>query len=424
MKTLELNAAMASATPPDWSGAVWVGNLDVAALGDVESVRLRGSEGYTRARFLVREGSAVRGFIELDAPDGLIGRAAIDQAITALPRAAVRIDNAPLPSITVVVCTRDRASLLRAALTAILSLDYADFNVVVVDNASRTSETHNLVEAEFTGPSVTLVTEPIPGLSYARNTGLHAATGEIVCFTDDDVIVDPDWLTELAAGFARVPNVDCVTGLVPSGELRTRTQGYFDGRVSWSRNLEFRTYSLAHPPPDLPMFPFSIGEFGTGANFALRRAAALELGGFDTALGVGTRTGGGEDIDMFTRVILDGRILVMQPSAIVWHRNRDDLPALRVQARGYGTGLGAWITKLLLNPRTARMVLVRSPHALKRLISLARRKPAAFEAVTATERDEWDREISRVGWLELFSVARGPLSYALQRRSGESTTRR
>jgi GT2 family glycosyltransferase len=423
VKTLELRAAMASSDPPDWSGAMWVGNLDEAALGDVEQIHLQKSEGYTRARLLVRSGSAVRGFIELNTVNGLIWRADLERATGALPQPPQRTDDAQLPTITVIVCTRDRGALLRDALTAVLALDYSNFDVIVVDNASRTSETRDLVEREFAGTRVSLVSERIPGLSRARNTGLRAATGEIVAFTDDDVIVDRAWLTELAVGFFRVPNVDCVTGLVPSGELRTRAQGYFDGRVSWSKNLDSRTYCLADPPIDLPMFPFSIGEFGTGANFALRRAAALELGGFDTALGVGTRTGGGEDIDMFTRVILGGHALVTQPSAIVWHRHRDDLAALRVQARGYGTGLGAWITKVLLNPRTARMALARSPHALGRLISLAWRKPTPPDGCATTVPDEWDREISRVGWLELVSVVRGPLSYALQRRSGEGVMR-
>jgi glycosyltransferase involved in cell wall biosynthesis len=419
VKTLELNAAMTSSNPPDWSGAVWVGTLDTAAFGDAERLHLQSSAGYTKARLLVRDGTAVRGFIELEAPNGVITRSALDRALDALPRVAPRDVAAHPPTITVIVCTRDRASQLRGALEAILALDYPNFDVLVVDNASRTSDTRDLVQNEFATSAVTLVSEPIPGLSRARNAGLRAATGEIVAYTDDDVIVDPAWLAELAAGFSRAPNVDCVTGLVPSGELRTPAQGYFDGRVSWSKNLEPRIYSLADPPADLPMFPFSIGEFGTGANFALRRRAALELGGFDNALGVGTRTGGGEDIDMFTRVILDGRILVMQPSAIVWHRHRDDLAALRLQARGYGTGLGAWITKLLLNPRTARMALVRSPHALSRLVSLAWRKPAPSEGERPTEPDEWDREISRVGWLELFSVARGPLGYLLERRSAK-----
>lgn len=417
MKTLKLKAAMLSSHPPDWPGAMWVGDLDTAALKDAEHICLQASAGYTRARLLVRDGAAVRGFIELEAPDGQISRSALDRAIATLPRAAPRGAPVHLPTITVIVCTRDRASQLRDALQAILALNYANFDVVVVDNASRTPETRELVKSEFAEARVSLITETIPGLSRARNTGLRAATGEIVAYTDDDVIVDSDWLTELAAGFARGPSIDCVTGLVPSGELRTRAQGYFDGRVSWSNNLLPRTYSLADPPADLPMFPFSIGEFGTGANFALRRRAALDLGGFDTALGVGTRTGGGEDIDMFTRVILDGRTLVMQPSAIVWHRHRDDIAALRLQARGYGTGLGAWLTKLLLNPRTARMALVRSPHALSRLISLAWRKPASSRAEGPAATAEWDREISRVGWLELLCVARGPFSYALQRRS-------
>jgi hypothetical protein len=191
--------------------------------------------------------------------------------------------------------------------------------------------------------------------------------------------------------------------------------------VSWSNNLHPKIFSLAQPPNDLPMFPFCIGEFGTGANFALRRSAALRLRGFDTAFGVGTRTGGGEDIDMFTRVILGGGTLVMQPSAIVWHRHRDDLDALKVQARGYGIGLGAWLTKILLNPKTARLALARSPHAVARLVSLAWRKPEGASQRPAQPGDrpeEFERQTSRVGWLELLSVARGPLRYGLQRLQG------
>lgn len=408
---------MESSTRPEWPGASWVGSVYSDALNHHDSVQLRASDGYTRARLLVKDGPLVRGFVDVDVVDGVVDYAALQHGISSLPQAVQRIPASDPPTITVVICTRDRASQLRGALRAVLDIDYPHFDVVVVDNASRTSDTADLVHKEFAVPSVTLISEPTPGLSHARNSGLRAARGEIVAYTDDDVVVDPQWLTELAAGFDRVLGVDCVTGLVPSGELRTRTQGYFDSRVSWSKNLVPRTFSLKNPPADLPMFPFSIGEFGTGANFALRRSAALELGGFDAALGVGTRTGGGEDLDIFTRVLLDGRTLVTQPSAIVWHRHRDDLAALRVQARGYGTGLGAWITKLAMNPRTARMALTRSPHAMRRLISLAWRKPAPERGVLPEKRNAWDREIAKVGWLELFSVARGPLSYILQLRA-------
>src|SRR5687767_1821551 len=94
---------------------------------------------------------------------------------------------------------------------------------------------------------------------------------------------------------------------------------------------------MADPPADPPTFPFCVGAFGTGANFALDRRTALALGAFDPALGVGTRTGGGEDIDMFTRVIREGHSLVVQPSAIVWHRHRAEPEDLIVRAPGART---------------------------------------------------------------------------------------
>lgn len=418
MTAFEVNPAMPGYCRPQWSAGRWVGSLDLSLLANHDALDLRDSAGYVRARLLVRDGSAVRGFIDVGVLNGRANCAEVLEEVAALPPVESQAATDELPLITVIVCTRDRPDHLRTALTAILQLDYPGFDVVVVDNAPSTSATSDLIGEEFDDARITLLVEPVPGLSKARNTGLLTAVGDIVAFTDDDVVVDSAWLRELAAGFSRAENVDCVSGLVPSGELRTAVQGYFDDRVSWSKNLVPRTYSLQIPSPDLPMFPFCIGEFGTGANFALRRTGALQLGGFDTALGVGTLTGGGEDIDMFTRILLDGRTLVMQPSAIVWHRHRDDLVALRLQARGYGTGLGAWLTKLFLNPRTARMALVRSPHAIARLVSLAWPRRGDAPATTMEYRDVLEREIARVGWLELASVARGPMRYVRERLRG------
>jgi hypothetical protein len=123
---------------------------------------------------------------------------------------------------------------------------------------------------------------------------------------------------------------------------------------------------------------------------------------------------------MFTRVILEGHSLVVQPSAVVWHRHRDDFAELRSQARAYGNGLGAWITKVLMNPRTARMALARSPYAVRRLLSLGKREDGQTGHQAP---DEWDREIAGLGRLELMSVARGPLNYLSQRVSGEGLIR-
>ena len=428
MNTLELRPAMPSQGTPDWPGARWIGSVDRAASAVADRIVLHESEQYDRARLLVKDAGAVLGFVDVTVTLGVVDLPELHAALSAFGDLEATQDTpSGGPRVTVVVCTRDRVEHLRTAMRAILDLDYHDFDVVVVDNASSTEETAEFIRDELADPRVSFLKEPVAGLARARNTGLLAATGEIIAFTDDDVVVDAAWLTRLVAAFRSAPNVGCVSGLVPSGELRTRVQGYFDDRVSWSKNLQRRQYSLAEPPADLPMFPFSVGAFGTGANFALTRRVALELGGFDPALGVGTPTGGGEDIDMFARVILDGRTLVVDPSAIVWHRHRDDLAALRTQARGYGTGLGAWLTKVMLTPSTAGLALRRGGSGVLRLVSLASTSAAAPEerASRASTPEElaWSREAAAVGRLELRSVLVGPIRYLAQgrRHSGIST---
>ncbi|MFZ7086934.1 glycosyltransferase family 2 protein [Curtobacterium sp. RRHDQ10] len=451
-----LRRPMTSPSAPEWSGALWVGDVDLrdvdtAARDGIDGVRLVAADGYRRARLLVRRGDTVLGFVEVPVEDGLVDLDALVAETASFDRAAAESAESSAPDtsgvrITVIICTRDRADLLRAALTSVLASDHEAFDVVVVDNAAATTASADLVAQEFDDDRVTLVSEPVPGLSSARNTGLRNATGEIVAYTDDDVVVDPGWLTAIARGFASAPDVELVSGLVPSGELRTPVQRYFDDRVSWSRNLRTRTFRLAEQPADLPMFPFSVGEFGTGANFALRRTTALELGGFDTAFGAGTPTGGGEDLDIFTRVLFAGGALLVDPSAIVWHRHRADLAALRAQGKGYGVGLGAWLTKVALDPTMARGALRRAPEALTRLVGKGAGDLAEGPEHTvddATPRDaasstagspdaaaapaggsttpthaELLREVRRVGRLELVSVLLGPVRFLQMRWGG------
>ena len=120
---------------------------------------------------------------------------------------------------------------------------------------------------------------------------------------------------------------------------------------------------------------------------------------------------------MFTRVILAGHSLVVQPSAIVWHRHRDDLEELRIQARGYGLGLGAWLAKILSNPQTAKLALARSPRAARNFLRNARvnRGPAVDRSPGSRS---WDAQLAKVLRMELYSVALGPLNYLLERRYG------
>ena len=406
MRTYVISPAMSPSGAVDWAHGTWVGSLDVSDW-DTADLELTYCDGYAKARLLVRSGQTPLGFVEVGVDGGRVSGDELHAAISALPRRSPSVRASSEPPISVVVCSRDRPEALRSVLTSLLGLKYPAYEVVVVDNASTTNDTVRVVE-ELSHPQVRVVSEARPGLSRARNTGILAATHDVVAFTDDDVVVDSRWLTGLMQGFCFADDVACVCGMVPSGEIRSYSQAYFDGRVSWARSCTPRVYRLADPPMAQPLFPFQVGQYGTGANFAIRRSAVLALGGFDEALGVGSPTRGGEDIDMFVRVLIAGHALVYQPSAVVWHRHRAELGALHTQIAGYGLGLGAWITKLLLDRRTAPMVLAR-----------ARRGLAHARRMTRVVVDDVEEaQASGLRRTELVAAARGPLAYLVARLSG------
>ena len=225
--------------------------------------------------------------MELPLSGGRIGLHELRTAIADLPDPTPTPPGLPRPSMSVVLCTRERPQALETAISSLLQLDYPDFEIVIVDNASRTDASRETV-ARIADPRVRLVSEPKPGLARARNLGVREATKEIVAFTDDDVVVDRHWLSGLADGFAAADDVACVCGMVPTGELRSYPQAYFDSRVVWAAEL---------PAEDLPDEPnrrrirccsrSRSASTAPARTSRMRRATIIEVGGFDEALGVG-----------------------------------------------------------------------------------------------------------------------------------------
>ena len=210
-KPAELEPALTSSQPPEWTGAVWIGDVDIEAEMP-DTLALACADGYTRARLLVRRGIDPLGFVELPIGAHGLDTGELVDAVRALDVAdpgPVPTRSAAQPPITVVICTRDRIDHLRGALASVLAVEYPDFEVVVVDNASPTDATQTYVRA-LNDPRVRVVSEPVAGLSRARNTGLRAARHSIVAFTDDDVAVDAKWLSSIARGFDRDVRVTCV----------------------------------------------------------------------------------------------------------------------------------------------------------------------------------------------------------------------
>jgi GT2 family glycosyltransferase len=352
--------------------SVWVGVLDLDGPGDVRRVNGPLSASHQQVRLLVCMHQAPLGFVRVPAlPQESLAKRARTAAGTDLAQAIQQhaqchdqendlagparwasLTSCPRrfpisgEGITVVVCTRDRPEELRDCLNAMQHFRYEPLEILVVDNAPSADDTRNLVSiASKADPRIRYTCESSPGLSRARNHALLQARYELVAFTDDDTFADPGWPAALAAGFGDDPETLCVTGFVAASSLETSSERYFDARYSGRQAFEPHRYDLGFRPTKL--YPYAAGIFGTGANFAVRRDALLKLGGFDLLLGAGSPCRGGEDLDMFLRVILAGGRIRYVPSAIIWHRHRVNAPALREQIYSYGNGLGAYIAKHL-----------------------------------------------------------------------------
>jgi glycosyltransferase involved in cell wall biosynthesis len=306
-----------------------------------------GVEGYPRAQVLFRNAGIPIGWLPIPVRQASVltieelQQAAEDFGI--LEFAKVETEPTPYtkPPITVVVCTRDRPMILRRCLESLKSLQYDNFEVLVVDNASRSSETKDVV----TETPFRYQREDRPGLDWARNCGLQAANTEIVAYTDDDATVDPNWLNAIARGFAD-PQVSCVTGFVLPMEMQTDAQVLFEDNGGMRKGIWPRSFDRRNID-DNALIATQL--CGVGVNMAFRREALLEIGGFDVHLDVGTPSHGSGDLDIFHRLLTSGKIIRYEPSAVVWHQHRRSMPALHKQFYDNGRAFGCYLLKILSN---------------------------------------------------------------------------
>ena len=307
---------------------------------------------------------------------------------------------------SVVIATCAEAKTAVRCVEAIQSAASGPYEVIVVENRPAHSTVKRALKERFGDDErVGYAEERRPGLACARNAGLRAARGELVAFTDDDVIVNPAWLPAIRAAFAANPQVDCVTGLILPLELETPAQLLVERFAGYAKGFLPRVYALERPPPDQPLFPYTAGYFGSGANMAFRTAALRELGGFDPVLGTGTPARGCEDLDVCIRVLNAGSRLAYEPRAIVWHRHPDTHARLQLRAFDYGAALAAMLTKhLIVGPSRWGMVS-RAPSAIRYYTSPKSRK-------NATRGTRFPKSLTR---LERVGLLYGPIAYLASR---------
>jgi glycogen(starch) synthase len=211
--------------------------------------------------------------------------------------------------VSVVIATYKRVDDLKECLNSIFGLSTPPYEIIVVDSNSRdgTEELGNLFAIKYASIRDR-------NRQRARNLGISMARGEIVAFLDDDVIVDANWLNQIATSYTDI-EVGGVGGRVlPVGSHKgsyVKTAQSDIGKVSID--------GLVVGNFDLPAKNAIRVDSFIGCNMSFRRALLVKEGGFDEKyVGSGYR----DDTDLCMRIRRRGYWLVYNPKALVWHKYR------------------------------------------------------------------------------------------------------
>jgi len=195
--------------------------------------------------------------------------------------------------ISVVIATHNRGEYLTKALEGLAAqtLPSAEFEVLVIDNASTDDTRERVLAHARSEVNVRYINEPTLGASVARNNGWRAARSPYVAFLDDDAIPDADWLERIVRAFEEVvPRPACVGGRVePIYEIPP---------PDWLKGplLDHLTV-IDHSPRPVFLVDIIHRQKLASANMAVDRAALERIGGFLTRIDrVGTRLLSGGDV--------------------------------------------------------------------------------------------------------------------------------
>lgn len=243
-----------------------------------------------------------------------------------------------------------RTATIGYAVRSVTQQTFKDWELVVVGQGDEASLCEETLRAADGDPRVRYIHLNRMGASAARNAGFAATTGEVVAFMDDDCEARADWLATLDQCFT--PDIGLVCGTVEAPAKERRA---------------FALCPWIHPE-DAVFIPEQSGEtpplgFGLlGANMAVRRLEAIQVGIFDECLGAGTRFGGGEEHDLFARLARHGVHMRSTPRSVVRHTYgyRYGIRALYLHRRNRVRGDGALAGKCTLLRNKASDVCVRS----------------------------------------------------------------
>lgn len=249
--------------------------------------------------------------------------------------------------VSVIVCTHNRAHYLPTCLQSLAQQNCdVSFEVLVVDNASTDDTPQITREWCLKDSRFRTAREDRLGLSTAKNTGVRLARGRLLLFTDDDVILDRNWVRSYLDFFRRRPNDLAIAGgpIIP-------IPNDLGSWPSWFDSCALPDLGLLDYRDERPLGPH---EYVWGANMAIPASHFDRFGPWDENLGCcGEKRGTFEDTEYQDRVRSMGGTTWFCPSAKLQHRfpSRNIAPS-RILGNANGRGRNQfWVEVLFRKER-------------------------------------------------------------------------
>lgn len=244
----------------------------------------------------------VRGYLRASGRRGTLYRSAALDNVD-IEKAPIALTDASYPLATVIICTRNRARSLARTLESLIvaavrleAQGGEPWELIVVDNGSSDDTVATI--AAFAGRlSVRAVSQPVPGLSNARNAGVAAARGDFILWTDDDVILDPQWLNAWFRAFRARPNGAVFGGRTEPRFEEPRQEWFVAGQEHLGSLLAVR---------DADWSEVNLHQLPWGLNYAVRTTEQRRHL-YDPELGVAPgRRRGGEEVAVIRAILAEG----------------------------------------------------------------------------------------------------------------------
>ncbi len=243
-------------------------------------------------------------------------------AVVSAARDMVRVEYVlpdKVPQVSIVIPTRDGLALLRQAVDSIRAkTDYADYEIIIVDNQSQQADTKAYLRALEDGGIATIVHYDAPfNYSAINNAAVRHASGEILCLLNNDIeVISPHWLTEMV-GHALQPDTGAVGAMLYFPDERIQHAGVVLGLGGYAKHV------FAHQPRfGLEQRPGPIWRTRCTQNYSavtaaclvLRKAVFDEVGGFDEQFVIEMN-----DVDLCLRIEQRGYRNLWTPHVELYH---------------------------------------------------------------------------------------------------------